>query len=588
MCKIACALAAFLACVAHGSQLEESTRRWQGNQDDLSKRQAFLAGSNSRRDAQGAFTPLTTLAKLLAAFKPSSSGLHWRVAEVPCFSPRPEVKDRPSHLARRIQMMSISGRSAPKVNPFAKHFARGFTAIAVLLMLMTGSPQALIAEDTIPTVVAASSPVALGSPIVREVIGLLHRYYIYNDLIRSDLDKIYQQIDEKGPLTEEEALRISAALVKQLPDPYSRVLTPEKAKKMDQFDVTGVGINMQVAKNGEVLVGSEPSADSEASRMGVKFRDRVIMINGKSTRGMTSFDILDTIQASGNTVPLKLKTAKGGYERSVTLRKTFAVSNPVKYKLFEDGANKIGYMKLSLFDAQGQERLRRAVSDLEASGASRLVLDLRGNSGGVLNGALGIAGFFMDRPLVLMVTDATGTMQPLYSSERVVSKSAPLQVWIDESTASSAEVLAGALRDNCRATLVGKTTYGKGLIQGVYDLSDGASLIETIASYSTPSGAQIDGSGIRPDIERTFLSDVFGARFVNQDLKAATKIFNRDAALIKACRENQEKHLLWPDYASQTGQWPGTMGSPVANQQSSGINTQPKWQGFDEGIIKQK
>ena len=144
------------------------------------------------------------------------------------------------------------------------------------------------------------------------------------------------------------------------------------------------------------------------------------------------------------------------------------------------------------------------------------------DGGGVLDGALGIAGLFVDRALVLYVTDANGAMQPLYSREQLFDSTVPLQVWVDQGTASSSEVLAAALRDNCRASVVGGTTYGKGLIQGVFGLSDGGALFETVASYSTPAGDEINKRGVIPDVKKTFVSDVLGSSFVDQDIKAAS------------------------------------------------------------------
>ena len=122
------------------------------------------------------------------------------------------------------------------------------------------------------------------------------------------------------------------------------------------------------------------------------------------------------------------------------------------------------------------------------------------------------------------MTDANGSMQPLYSREgELIATEVPLQVWVDKGTASSAEVLAAALRDNCRASLVGGTTYGKGVIQGVFGLSDGGALIETVASYSTPSREQINLRGVTPDAKRTFISDVLGASFVEADVSALSR-----------------------------------------------------------------
>jgi len=191
----------------------------------------------------------------------------------------------------------------------------------------------------------------------------------------------------------------------------------------------------------------------------------------------------------------------------------------VSYRLIaSESGPSVGYIKLSEFNAQCKTRVREALVELQRQGAARFVLDLRGNGGGVLDGALGIAGLFMDKPLVLFVTDANGSMQPLFSRESRVSKE-PLQVWVNQGTASSGEVLAAALRDNCRAKLVGSTTYGKGIIQGVFGLSDGGALIETVASYSTPAREEINLKGITVDSKHTFLSDVLGNGFTEADVK---------------------------------------------------------------------
>ena len=125
----------------------------------------------------------------------------------------------------------------------------------------------------------------------------------------------------------------------------------------------------------------------------------------------------------------------------------------------------------------------------------------------VRDGALGIAGMLMERPLVLYVNDANGARQPLYSREKALS-ALPLQVWVDAKTASSGEVLAGALHDNCRAAVLGQRTYGKGVIQGVFGLSNGGALIETVASYATPTGCVIhpmcpEGSATSPSETRS-------------------------------------------------------------------------------------
>ena len=375
---------------------------------------------------------------------------------------------------------------------------------SLLCCTLSLSPSACLAEEA-----AVVSPNG-GSPVASEVIGLLDKYYLDRTFNGVDLPTVRKQLDEGPALTDEQALEKATGVVKMLGDRYSRVLTPAQTGKLGKYDVTGVGINLIVADDGQVKVGAVPPDSSDAAQLGISFGDVVLAINGKPAEGMTSFDALEAIQGDGASVTLRIKPAGDKAEaRDVVLRKSFETRNPVAYKLVtDDDGLATGYIKLSEFNAQCKRRVREAVVKLRSDGARRLVLDLRGNGGGVLDGALGIAGLFLERPLVLYVTDANGSMQPLYSREAILSDTLPLEVWVDQGTASSGEVLAAALRDNCRAKLVGGTTFGKGVIQGVFGLSDGGALIETVASYSTPSRDEINRIGVKPDEQKTFISDV--------------------------------------------------------------------------------
>ena len=326
---------------------------------------------------------------------------------------------------------------------------RALTA-SLLCCTLAGPPScgiAFAADE--PQLEAPVSAVASeGSPVAREVVGLLDKYFLDRTFNGVDLKEAKRSLDAAGPLTDEQALEASTKIVKSLGDRYTRLLTPTQAKKLGKYDVTGVGINLIISDDGLVKVGAVPPETSDAAQLGVAFGDVVLAINGRSTEGMTSFDALEAIQNDDPSVSMRLKPTAGGAERDVVLRKEFITRNPVQSRLVvSDDGTKTGYIKLSEFNAQCKRKVKEAITGLRRDGATRLVLDLRGNGGGVLDGALGIAGLFLERPLVLYVTDANGSMQPLYSREAVLSTDVPLQVWVDAQTASSAEVLAGALRD---------------------------------------------------------------------------------------------------------------------------------------------
>lgn len=393
----------------------------------------------------------------------------------------------------------------PAGRPLDFPCARELVALMVCLSL-AGPPAASLASPG-------------GSPVAREVAELLDKYY---------LDRNFNGVDIKAEiarlsaleLSDEEALKESTNLVSKVGDRYSRIVRPSGAAKLNKYDVTGVGINLVIKDSGDVTVGAVPPMDSDAGRLGVAFGDVVTSINGKAAAGMTSFDALEAIQTKADVVTLALRSAATGEEREVNLRKAFTARNAVSYHIVETQGAKVGYIRLDEFNDQCKMRVREAVSELESEGASRLVLDIRKNRGGVLDGAVGIAGLFSDRPLVLYVTDAFGKLQPIKSREASQDVGVPIQVWVDNSTASAGEVLAAALRDNCRATVVGTKTYGKGVIQGVFGLSDGGALVETVASYTTPAGQEINLKGVEPTNERIFISDVLGSKLVDADVQA--------------------------------------------------------------------
>jgi len=440
------------------------------------------------------------------------------VAALVSFLPAPSQPGPHTHTRvvcpPRVALISCNHQSPQgHAQSLGLRLARSLVTSALCVSL-AGAPCALQASD-----VAAPTD---GIAIVREVVTLLDKYFLDRTFNGVDLSRQLQQLESRELLTEQQALEESTRIVKSLGDRYSRVMTPTQAVKLGKYDVTGVGMNLVISDDGAVKVGAVPPAESDAAQLGVGFGDTVLSINGRSAQGMTSFDALEAIQSDGDVVLMRLKSTDGGGERDVALRKQFQTRNPVSYRMFatDDGV-RIGYIKLSEFNAQCKRRVREAVTQLEGGGASAIVLDLRGNGGGVLDGALGIAGLFLEKPLVLYVTDANGSMQPLYSREPLLARDVPLQVWVDAGTASSAEVLASALHDNCRASVVGGVTYGKGVIQGVFGLSDGGALIQTVASYSTPAREAINKRGVTPDEKRTFVSDVLGSSFVDADLKQA-------------------------------------------------------------------
>lgn len=163
----------------------------------------------------------------------------------------------------------------------------------------------------------------------------------------------------------------------------------------------------------------------------------------------------------------------------------------------------VGYIRLASMTGRAQADVSAAVRDLEARGARELVLDLRDNRGGLVTSGVEVARLFLDEGSVVVTTKGPSSRpeQRIMAPGPPLSTS-PLTVLVNEHTASASEILAGALKDNCRAVLVGSTTYGKGLIQSVYELSDSSGIVITVGKYVTPAGKSIDRDGIKPDFSR--------------------------------------------------------------------------------------
>jgi len=304
---------------------------------------------------------------------------------------------------------------------------------------------------------------------------------------------------------------ISGAL-KKLGDKYTRFVKPDDFAKLTKYDVTGVGV-LIVEKEGQLYVGAPPLAGSTASEADVKKGDRIVSIDGVSMVDKTSFEGAEQLQAGGqlgSKVTLSLlRESDSNRKIEVKLERRISVGNPVSSSIVTaKNGNKVGYMKMTEFNAACKRGIADAVKEMKKEKVDDYVIDLRGNLGGVLDGALQIAALFLEqlssqKTTLVYVMDNSGAEEAVWlKSRNVLDKETPITIILDSRSASASEVLAGALRDNCRATIVGKEkSFGKGLIQGAFPLTDGSGVIVTVASYITPKHVAINGIGLSPDLK---------------------------------------------------------------------------------------
>ena len=281
--------------------------------------------------------------------------------------------------------------------------------------------------------------------------------------------------------------------LRELHDPHTVFLDPRRLTRLDESTsgrYAGVGIQMDVRDSGVTVIGTLPG--SPAEQAGLVTGDRIVVIEGKPTRGFTVDEALKTLRGAAGTSVHVLVERPGITERLpfTLVRRTIQV-NPVQHALIVgDG---VGYVNLTLFSAAAAADLTHAIDSLRGAGARSLVLDLRGDPGGLLGQGIEVADLFLDTNQPIVSTRGRGADETHSFADQSVQRWAdmPMVVLTDSATASASEIVAGALQDHDRALLVGTTTYGKGSAQRVFRLDHGG-LKVTTALWYTPSGRSIN------------------------------------------------------------------------------------------------
>lgn len=293
-------------------------------------------------------------------------------------------------------------------------------------------------------------------------------------------------------------------MLESLDDPFTRFLTPNQYRSL-QVNTSGElsGVGLQIAldpETGELAVVA-PIAGSPAEQAGIQPRDRILEIDGMLTSQLTLDEAASKMRgATGTKVTLKIQ-GKEGEPKSIELVRDRIALNPV-YAVLDSSQNNtpIGYIRLTQFSANAPSELASAIAQLEEQGAQGYILDLRNNPGGLLQAGIEIARFWLDQGTVVYTVNRQGTLGSFEAYGPALTED-PLIVLVNQGTASASEILAGALQDNGRAKLVGEKTFGKGLIQSLFDLTDGSGIAVTVAKYETPKHRDIHKLGIQPDLE---------------------------------------------------------------------------------------
>jgi len=287
-----------------------------------------------------------------------------------------------------------------------------------------------------------------------------------------------------------------------LDDPYTIFVEP-KPRRLEKDDLRGSfgGIGAWVSKREDGAIVLKPMEDKPAQRAGILEGDIVIQVDGQEiTLAMSLEDVILLIRGPVGSV-VKLTISRTGYPEPLVFEITREkVETPtVNWRLLDEGQG-LGYVSISLFTERTNKELDAALKDLKAQGATRLILDLRNNSGGLLETSIDVASQFLSDGVVLYEQrrDQEEKSYPVRRGGKATD--IPLVVLVNAGTASASEIVAGAIQDSGQGILIGESTFGKGSVQLVYDLSDQSSLHVTVAHWFTPDRHEITGNGLAPDI----------------------------------------------------------------------------------------
>ncbi len=335
------------------------------------------------------------------------------------------------------------------------------------------------------------------------------------DLTADDLSLLFEvweiiDRDFDGDLPSVQSLNyalINAAL-ESLGDDYTTFARPEVAARFrEDMNGTFEGIGAFVRENEDGFVEIvRPMDNRPADLAGIKAGDLIIEVDGENIVGQSLDEVISKVRGPRDTqVTLGILRGENPALLQITITRARIEIPTVEYRMLED---EIGYIQLTSFNAIATDRLTEAMEALIDDGATGIILDLRDNPGGFLDTAVDIADLYLPESVILYEKNASGLDQTFRAQDGEIGEEIPLVVLVNAGSASASELVAGALRDNGRATLVGEKTFGKGSVQQLRNLSDGSELRVTIARWFTPNNVNISKEGITPDIEVILPDDV--------------------------------------------------------------------------------
>lgn len=343
--------------------------------------------------------------------------------------------------------------------------------------------------------ISPASPSDSQLTVSEEEYETISRYERLQEVLDVVKTQYYIEVSEETLITG--ALK---GMLDSLNDPYTFYYTPEEmAASIEHQEGTYVGVGLQVlgSSEGELIV-TRAFKGSSALDQGIRAGDRIIMVEGTPVSAETTQAMNDAISMikgeAGTEVTLTID--RDGSLIDFTLTRGKININRVEYSMLEDN---IGYIMLYEFMGDDVDGIKDAIKSLRRKGAEGLIIDVRSNPGGLLGDVVEICDMLLPESMIVYIENRIGERETFYSDADMLGL--PLVVLVNEMSASASEILAGSVQDTGVGTIVGQTTFGKGIVQMVLPFtSDGAGMQLTTSTYYTPNGRCIHGTGITPDI----------------------------------------------------------------------------------------
>lgn len=325
-----------------------------------------------------------------------------------------------------------------------------------------------------------------------------------SSIIKQYIDKYFMEDVDNDILTE----GMYKGMLESLNDPYSVYYTKDEVESLKQSsegEYVGLGISVTQNNETKVITVTKVYDDSPAKDAGIESGDTIYSINDNVLTDETLDELLVDIKGEeGKEVKMQLKRGEETIDADMKLREVLI--DVVSYEMLEDN---IGYIIIDQFTGTSAEQVEEAINDLKSQGMERIIVDLRDNPGGQLECIQAILNYFLPKDKLLLYSETKdGEQEKYYTENDGLITDMPLCVLVNENSASASEVFAGVVKCYDRGKLVGTKTFGKGIMQSTFGLSDGTAIKLTIGKYYLPDDSNIHGIGIEPDYEVKLPEDV--------------------------------------------------------------------------------